>query len=154
MTASRLVLLATTTAALLAALAGCIGATSPVTAVSQRGAGDLFPWSEPGAALGTIEGELRRGSQPPPDEAVLDMTTPWPDVSVEFFDASGQRVAAVGSDSQGLFRVTLPPGEYLVKPLWPATRLYPGAPKPPTSAVTVIPDAIVSVWLYYNPGIF
>ena len=154
MTASRFVFLATASAALIAALSGCVGPTSPVTAVSHRGTSDLIPWSDPDLAPGTIEGELRRGSVLPADEEGLDTTKPWPNVVVVILDSAGQQAAVPVSDAQGRFRVALAAGDYAVNPLWPQTQLHPLVVNPRGTSVTVVSDATVSLRLVCDPGIF
>lgn len=154
MTAWRFVVLATTSAALLLSLAGCLGPTSQVAPVAHHRTSDLAPFVDPEVAPGTLEGEVRRGSPLPADEEGLDPTTPWPDVRVDILDASGQQVAMVMSDAQGLFRVDLAPGSYFLMPHWPVTQLHRLPDAMPNVGVTVMAGAAVTVRLVYDPGIF
>jgi hypothetical protein len=150
------VFIATTSAVLLAACAGCIGPTSPVEPVSHLGSSDLGLYNDPDVVLGTLVGELRRGAPLAADDEGLDPTMPWQNVSVEILDASGQKAKEAMSDAQGMFRVDLEPGSYRVVPLWPLTQLYsfPFIVDPPSAYVTVVAGEIASVRLFYNPGTF
>jgi len=154
MAAPRFVFLASATVVLLVALSGCVGPTSPVAAISHRGSSDVFPWSDPDPVPGAIEGEVRRGAQLPADEQGLDTTRPWPGVVVVIRNPAGVVVAAPVSDGQGRFRVTLAPGDYVLSPVWPTTELHPISIAPKGTGVTVASNAVASVRLVYDPGIF
>ncbi len=154
MVAPRFVFLASASVVLLAALLGCVGPTSPVAAVSHRGSSDVLPWNDPDPVPGAIEGQVRRGAQLPADEQGLDTTRPWPGVVVVIRDPAGVVVGTPVSDGQGGFRVTLPPGDYVLSPVWPVTTLHSISIAPRGVGVTVASNAVASARLVYDPGIF
>lgn len=139
---------------LFALSAGCIDGSSPVAPVSQRESSRVKPYVDPDAELGTLEGELRRGSPLPADAEGLDPTKPWPNVRVDILDATGQPVAVASSDELGLFHVSLSPGSYRVTPRWPVTPLFRNPAAPPATGVSVTSGATAKVRLVYNPGTF
>jgi hypothetical protein len=65
-------------------------------------------------------------------------------------DSQGQQVARIETDSEGKFRLNLPPGEYLIHPEIPADRPLPTAADVP---VTVLAGQFTAVKIEFDSGI-
>ena len=69
------------------------------------------------------------------------------EATVQVLDASGQPVTTFRSDAAGNFRVTLPPGQYVLRPQSPG--LYPRASQ---QTVVVSPNGFTQVLITYDSG--
>lgn len=67
--------------------------------------------------------------------------------SIAVIDTAGKQVAMVQSDAEGKFRVELPPGTYVLRPLSPAT--YPRASE---QRAVVRRDEVTQVDIVYDSG--
>ena len=67
---------------------------------------------------------------------------------IEVLDANGHAVTTVEADPRGSFRVTLPPGKYILRPQ--SSGLYPRASQ---QSVVVAPQRFTQVRITYDSGI-
>jgi hypothetical protein len=121
-------------------------------ALSACGSGDdgSSPTATPDSGIaGTVLAgptcPVERPESPCPDQPLADAP-----VRIDLLSASASPVQT-SSDSDGHFRVTLPPGTYKVTPLPFGTS---GLPSPgQTAQVTVMPGQFAAVTLTYDTGI-
>ena len=67
--------------------------------------------------------------------------------TISVVDATGREVASIESNDEGRFRLTLPPGTYVLRPHSPAK--YPRASE---QRVVIRPDAMTQVEIVYDSG--
>jgi hypothetical protein len=80
--------------------------------------------------------------------AILGMPNAAPyEATVQVLSSRGQPVATFRSDAAGNFRVSLPPGQYVLRPQSPG--LYPRASE---QTVAVSPDGFTHVVITYDSG--
>ena len=98
-----------------------------------------------------IEGQVLIGPMCP----VVQEGTPCPDqpyqATIDVWNADrSQKLRTFETDSEGLFRVPLAPGEYYIDPQPPDTG---GPPTPIPQTVTVSANSFVQVTIEYDSGI-
>lgn len=124
-------------------LAGVVGA--PAAGTEQLRGQERQP-AVAGSGTSGIEGQVAIGPIRSVQRQGAPSQRPY-QTHITVLDAAGHEVAAVQSDSEGKFRVPLPPGRYTLRPERPA--LYPRASE---QQVEVKPGKMTPITIIYDSG--